>query len=67
MVITELKNNLSTAKMFKNKLATEGRKYSWVASNLKCSVTYISNVVNEKEKLTDRTRFKMNQLLGTDY
>lgn len=67
MVITELKNNLSTAKEFKNKMLSEGRKYSWAASNLKVSVTYICNVLNEKERLTEKTRSKLNQLLNTDY
>ena len=67
MVITELKNNLSTAKQFKNKMLSEGRKYSWAASNLQVSVPYISNVFNEKERLTEKTRAKLNKLLNTDY
>lgn len=67
MVITEFKNNLSTAKKFKNKMLSEGRKYSWAASNLKVSVPYISNVLNEKERLTERTRENLNKLLQTDF
>lgn len=64
MQITEFKNDLSEARILKNKLLSDGRSYTWLARNLQCSVAYVHYVLNEKETLTNSMQEKIRKLLN---
>lgn len=64
MQITEFKNDLSEARILKNKLLSDGRTYTWLARKLQCSVSYVHYMLNEKEPLPATIQAEIRKLLN---
>lgn len=59
--------DLTPAKLFIFYIKGHGISYKWIADNLNVTVSYVSQVLNGKFRLTEEMRQKMNELLETNY
>lgn len=67
MIITELENNLSQAKIIKNKLLSEGRTYTWLAHTTGYSIGHVRNVLTERDRLMENVKEKFIKVLNIEF
>lgn len=67
MIITDLENNLSQAKIIKNTLLSQGSSYTWLARTTGYSISHVRNVLTERDTLTEKMKEKFIKVLKIEF